>query len=77
MLPGAAMSSYYFSHPESEYFGVAEVGRDQVVEYAKRKGMPLIAIEKWLSPNLGYDPDDYEGRDDAGAVPQAEAKTAG
>ncbi|MGI8650003.1 MAG: hypothetical protein ACR2KW_06440, partial [Rubrobacter sp.] len=62
-----------------EYFGVAEVGRDQVVEYAKRKDMTLAEIEKWLSPNLGYDPDDYEGRpeEEATVVPQAESKAAG
>ncbi|WP_119068999.1 methionine synthase [Rubrobacter indicoceani] len=77
MLPGAAVSGYYFSHPESRYFGVAEIGRDQVVEYAGRKSLTLAEVEKWLSPNLGYDPDDYEGQGDAVSVPQAEAKTAG
>ncbi|MGB3632882.1 MAG: vitamin B12 dependent-methionine synthase activation domain-containing protein [Rubrobacteraceae bacterium] len=55
MNPGAAVSGYYFSHPESRYFGVSEIGRDQVTEYAKRKGMTLEEAEKWLSPNLGYD----------------------
>ena len=55
MNPGAAVSGYYFSHPESRYFGVSEIGRDQVKDYTGRKGMTLEEAEKWLSPNLGYD----------------------
>ena len=55
MNPGAAVSGYYFSHPESTYFGVSEIGRDQVSDYAERKDMSLEEAEKWLSPNLGYD----------------------
>jgi 5-methyltetrahydrofolate--homocysteine methyltransferase len=54
MSPGAAVSGYYFSHPDSAYFGVAEIGRDQVEDYAKRKGWTLREAEKWLSVNLGY-----------------------
>jgi 5-methyltetrahydrofolate--homocysteine methyltransferase len=54
MSPGAAVSGYYFSHPDSTYFGVAEMGRDQATDYAKRKGWTLEEAEKWLSPNLGY-----------------------
>ena len=54
MSPGAAVSGYYFSHPDSTYFGVAEIGRDQAQDYAKRKGWTLREAEKWLSPNLGY-----------------------
>jgi 5-methyltetrahydrofolate--homocysteine methyltransferase len=54
MSPGAAVSGYYFSHPDSAYFGVAEIGRDQVEDYAERKGWTLREAEKWLSPNLGY-----------------------
>ncbi|MGF1470903.1 MAG: methionine synthase [Rubrobacteraceae bacterium] len=57
MNPGAAVSGYYFSHPDSRYFGVSEIGRDQVRDYAERKGMPLEKAEKWLSPNLSYDPE--------------------
>ena len=57
MNPGAAVSGYYFSHPESRYFGVSEIGRDQVTDYAERKGMSLEEAEKWLSPNLSYDPE--------------------
>jgi 5-methyltetrahydrofolate--homocysteine methyltransferase len=56
MSPGAAVSGYYFSHPDSTYFGVAEVGRDQATDYAARKGWTLAEAEKWLAPNLGYDP---------------------
>ena len=56
MSPGAAVSGYYFSHPDSAYFGVAEIGRDQARDYAERKGWTLEEAEKWLSPNLGYEP---------------------
>jgi 5-methyltetrahydrofolate--homocysteine methyltransferase len=55
MSPGAAVSGYYFSHPDCRYFGVAEIGRDQVEDYAERKGWTLEEAEKWLSPNLGYE----------------------
>jgi 5-methyltetrahydrofolate--homocysteine methyltransferase len=55
MSPGAAVSGYYFSHPACAYFGVAEIGRDQVEDYARRKGWTLEEAERWLSPNLGYD----------------------
>ena len=74
MSPGAAVSGYYFSHPESTYFGVAEIGRDQVQDYADRKGWTLEEAEKWLSPNLAYDPDE-PGTDDT-AIPQAVSKSA-
>jgi 5-methyltetrahydrofolate--homocysteine methyltransferase len=57
MSPPSAVSGYYFSHPESTYFGVAEIGRDQVSDYAARKGMALEEAERWLAPNLGYDPE--------------------
>jgi len=58
MWPGASVSGWYFSHPESQYFVVGRLGRDQVASYAERKGWTLAEAEKWLSPNLGYDPDD-------------------
>jgi len=57
MSPPSAVSGFYFSHPDSRYFGVAEIGRDQVSDYAARKGMTLEEAEKWLAPNLGYDPE--------------------
>ncbi|WP_420812359.1 methionine synthase [Nocardioides gilvus] len=58
MWPGAAVSGWYFSHPESQYFVVGRLGRDQVADYAERKGWTLAEAERWLSPNLGYDPED-------------------
>ena len=58
MWPGAAVSGWYFSHPQSQYFVVGRLGRDQVADYAERKGWTLAEAERWLSPNLGYDPDD-------------------
>lgn len=58
MWPGAAVSGLYFSHPDSQYFVVGRLGRDQVEDYAGRKGWPLRTAEKWLSPNLGYEPED-------------------
>ena len=73
MTPGAAVSGYYFSHPDSTYFGVAEIGRDQVADYAGRKGWTVEEAEKWLSPNLGYEPDS-PGDEGATEVPQARTK---
>jgi 5-methyltetrahydrofolate--homocysteine methyltransferase len=73
MTPGAAVSGYYFSHPESTYFGVGEIGRDQVQDYAERKGWTLREAEKWLSPNLGYEPGGTDG-EGATEVPQARGK---
>ncbi|MFD1628677.1 methionine synthase [Pseudopedobacter beijingensis] len=54
MYPTAAVSGYYFAHPQSKYFGVGKIAKDQVEDYAQRKGMDLETTEKWLSPNLGY-----------------------
>ena len=58
MWPGAAVSGLYFSHPESQYFVVGQLGRDQVEDYAQRKGWTVREAERWLSPNLGYRTDD-------------------
>ncbi len=58
MWPGASVSGWYFSHPQSQYFVVGRLGRDQVASYAERKGWTLAEAERWLSPNLGYDPED-------------------
>ncbi len=55
MYPAASVSGYYFSHPESRYFGLGKIGKDQVEEYAERKGMKLEEAERWLAPNLNYD----------------------
>ncbi|AMS29216.1 hypothetical protein AEM38_06725 [Hyphomonadaceae bacterium UKL13-1] len=56
MLPGSSVSGLYFSHPQSEYFGVGRIDRDQVSEYAIRKGMEMREAERWLAPILAYDP---------------------
>jgi 5-methyltetrahydrofolate--homocysteine methyltransferase len=56
MTPTAAVSGWYFSHPEARYFGVGRLDRDQVADYARRKGWTLAEAEKWLAPNLGYEP---------------------
>jgi 5-methyltetrahydrofolate--homocysteine methyltransferase len=54
MFPGAAVSGFYFAHPEAAYFGVGRVGEDQVKDYAERKGWSMEETERWLSANLGY-----------------------
>jgi 5-methyltetrahydrofolate--homocysteine methyltransferase len=56
MWPAASVSGLYFSHPESRYFSVDRLTRDQVEDYAGRKNMPIKEAERWLAPNLGYDP---------------------
>jgi 5-methyltetrahydrofolate--homocysteine methyltransferase len=56
MWPSAAVSGWYFSHPEARYFGIGRIERDQVADYARRKGMDLATMERWLAPNLAYDP---------------------
>jgi len=58
MLPASAVSGFYLSHPESSYFAVGKIGRDQVEDYARRKNMPVAEIEKWLAPYLAYEPAD-------------------
>ncbi|VEG40722.1 B12-dependent methionine synthase [Mycolicibacterium flavescens] len=58
MWPGAAVSGWYFSHPQSQYFVVGRLAQDQVADYAKRKGWTLKEAERWLAPNLGYNPED-------------------
>ncbi len=56
MRPASSVSGLYFGHPEARYFAVGPLGKDQVEEYAKRKGVPLPEAERWLRPNLAYDP---------------------
>jgi len=56
MWPAAAVSGFYFAHPQAAYFGVGKIERDQVEDYARRKGMDLATMERWLAPNLNYDP---------------------
>ena len=55
MLPTAAVSGWYFAHPDARYFSVTRIQQDQVIDYANRKGMDLISTERWLAPVLGYD----------------------
>ncbi len=55
MIPTAAVSGWYFSHPKSRYFGVGKINEDQVHNYARRKGMDVKAIERWLGTHLGYE----------------------
>ncbi len=54
MLPAAAVAGWYFSHPDARYFGVGKVGRDQIEDYARRKGESIENVERWLRPNLAY-----------------------
>jgi 5-methyltetrahydrofolate--homocysteine methyltransferase len=56
MWPGSSVSGLYFSHPESRYFGVGKIERDQVEDYARRKGWDMATAERWLAPLLNYDP---------------------
>ena len=55
MYPAASISGWYFSHPEARYFGLGQIGKDQVEDYAERKGMSIAEVEKWLAPVLNYD----------------------
>ncbi|MFY1675300.1 methionine synthase [Plantactinospora sp. WMMB334] len=57
MTPAASVSGLLFAHPASRYFTVGRLGRDQVEDYARRRGLPLAEVERWLRPNLGYDPE--------------------
>jgi 5-methyltetrahydrofolate--homocysteine methyltransferase len=56
MWPGSSVSGLYFAHPEACYFTLGKIGRDQVVDYAARKGLTVGEVERWLAPNLGYEP---------------------
>ena len=58
MQPAASVCGFLFSHPQARYFALGVIGRDQVIDYHRRKGMDLRAVERWLAPNLGYDPTD-------------------
>ena len=58
MWPAAAVSGWYFANPEAKYFGVGKINKDQVEDYAQRKGLRLVEAERWLAPALGYDPDE-------------------
>lgn len=55
MIPASSVSALVFAHPESQYFAVGQISKEQVVDYAARKGMTLEQAERWLGPNLAYD----------------------
>ena len=57
MYPTAAVSGFYYAHHDAHYFAVGKIGRDQVEDYARRKGLSFVEAERWLAPNLGYDAD--------------------
>ena len=57
MWPASSVSGWYFAHPQSKYFAVGKLGRDQILDYHLRKGMTMAEVERWLSPYLDYDPD--------------------
>ncbi len=65
MWPASSVSGFYFSHPEARYFGLGRIERDQVEDYARRKGETVEWAEKWLAPSLAYDPDEERARRDA------------
>jgi 5-methyltetrahydrofolate--homocysteine methyltransferase len=56
MVPTASVSGLYFAHPQARYFAIGKINRDQVEDYARRKGVSLQEMEKWLAPNLAYEP---------------------
>ncbi|HVV42729.1 MAG TPA: methionine synthase [Nitrobacter sp.] len=76
MWPGSSVSGVYYSHPESEYFGVGKVERDQMEDYAARKGVTLAEAERWLAPILNYIPSANSNASPQGEAPNAEAADA-
>jgi 5-methyltetrahydrofolate--homocysteine methyltransferase len=56
MWPGSSVSGLYFAHPEAQYFGLGKIDKDQALDYHQRKGMTLGEVERWLAPNLNYEP---------------------
>ncbi|HNM26605.1 MAG TPA: vitamin B12 dependent-methionine synthase activation domain-containing protein, partial [Saprospiraceae bacterium] len=56
MSPAAAVSGWYFAHPEARYFGLGQIGKDQIEDYAQRKDMAITEAERWLAPVLNYEP---------------------
>jgi 5-methyltetrahydrofolate--homocysteine methyltransferase len=62
MLPAASVSGLYFSHPQAKYFNVGRIDRDQLESYAKRKGVTVDEVERWLASNLAYDPAALAGK---------------
>ena len=60
MWPASSVSGWYYAHPESRYFGVGKISRDQIEDYAKRRNINLTVAEKWLASNLAYEPETQE-----------------
>ena len=54
MMPASSVSGFYLGHPQAKYFGIGKIGKDQVADYAKRKGVSIEDAERWLAPSLGY-----------------------
>ena len=75
MLPAASVSGLYFWHPQARYFGLGRIGRDQLEDYARRKGWSIAEAERWLAPNLGdvrpFAPHRRESRAERGRQPVA------
>lgn len=65
MWPAASVSGWYFSHPEARYFGLGRIERDQVEDYARRKGMSVEEVERWMAPSLAYDPEEERNKREA------------
>jgi 5-methyltetrahydrofolate--homocysteine methyltransferase len=59
MYPASSVSGWYFSHPKSKYFGLGRIARDQIEDYADRRNMDIADVERWLAPNLAYDPNSH------------------
>jgi 5-methyltetrahydrofolate--homocysteine methyltransferase len=77
MAPAASVAGLYVAHPDARYFAVGRLGRDQVVDYAARKGWSVAEAERWLAPSLGYDPDADAATPPArGAPPPTDARPA-
>jgi 5-methyltetrahydrofolate--homocysteine methyltransferase len=77
MWPGASVSGLYFAHPESKYFAVGKIGRDQVADYSHRKNMELHSVERWLGPYLDYDPDQTSPAGGSRPAEPGKAETCG
>ena len=73
MYPASSVSGFYFSHPQARYFAVGKIERDQVLDYQRRKGMDLRSVERWLAPNLNYEPEETETAGGKGSEAKAAA----
>jgi 5-methyltetrahydrofolate--homocysteine methyltransferase len=73
MYPASSVSGFYFSHPQARYFAVGKIERDQVLDYQRRKGMDLRSVERWLAPNLNYEPEEPETAGGKGSEAKAAA----